>query len=467
MIRNLGIVSIFWFIHIIGYAQSSQGVLLGHWFDNELQGSSLYGNIYNEVWGLAVNGSEFAIIGSTEGTHFINVTDPSKPSEDFFVRGASYGGHIIHRDYHDHNGYLYAVSDEDTDALKSTLQIIDIRNLPERIDVVYDSNQKFRKSHNIFIDEAQSRLYACNVRGGDSPFSGLRVYDISELEPEFLLELKGNIGGESFATIHDLYVRDNLAFLNAGNDGLLIVDFSDISNPQLLSSIRGTDYPESGYNHSGWLSDDGNYYYFADETWGTAMKVYDVSDPVNISLVTTLDAGNDSDFSIAHNQVIVCDYLFSSYYYDGLQVHDISNPEEPVRVMFFPTTNLPARFNYEGAWGVYPLLPSGNILVSDMQNGLFIVEKYTNYCLSSSANEITLEKIDLRVFPNPNLGIFTIKSNNEIQKLRIYNITGALVYESSNFNENTFNMEFLKEGVYFAEVYIDELKLIEKIIIQH
>jgi len=40
---------------------------------------------------------------------------------------------------------------------------------------------------------------------------------------------------------------------------------------------------------------------------------------------------------------------------------------------------------YKGAWGVYPLLPSGNILVSDMQSGLFIVEGPGDNCYSSQA----------------------------------------------------------------------------------
>ena len=102
-------------------AQVIEGQLLANWKVDTLQGSTQYNNTYNEVWGLYVNGSEYAVIGSTAGTHFINVDDPENPREDFFIEGSSYGPHIIHRDYHDHNGYLYIVADEDIGTLKSRI----------------------------------------------------------------------------------------------------------------------------------------------------------------------------------------------------------------------------------------------------------------------------------------------------------------------------------------------------------
>ena len=54
--------------------------------------------------------------------------------------------------------YLYVVCDEGS---SSTLQIIDVSNLPNSVNTVYDSNQLFTKSHNIFIDTATAKLYAC------------------------------------------------------------------------------------------------------------------------------------------------------------------------------------------------------------------------------------------------------------------------------------------------------------------
>ena len=132
--------------------------LLFHWQDTTLVGSWAYDNTYNECWGMVVNNKEIAIIGSTAGTHFFDVTDPANSSEVAFVAGAYIGGGVIHRDYHDFDGYLYVVCDEGS---SSTLQIIDVSNLPNSVNTVYDSNQLFTKSHNIFIDTATAKLYAC------------------------------------------------------------------------------------------------------------------------------------------------------------------------------------------------------------------------------------------------------------------------------------------------------------------
>ncbi|HFC00302.1 MAG TPA: hypothetical protein ENJ53_05810, partial [Phaeodactylibacter sp.] len=122
------ILFILLFLNLSLFAQQ-EATLLGTWDDPNIPPSFAYDNTYNEVWGLAVNNKEIAVIGSTLGTHFIDVTDPSNPIEltNAFVQGAVYGGGIVHRDFHDYNGYLYAVCDEGP----STLQIIDISNLPD------------------------------------------------------------------------------------------------------------------------------------------------------------------------------------------------------------------------------------------------------------------------------------------------------------------------------------------------
>ena len=110
---------------------------LYNWQDTTLTPSWQYDNTYNEIWGVQINGVEIAIIGSTAGTHFFDVTDPASVSQVDFVAGAYTGSGVIHRDYHDYNGYLYAVCDEGNN---STLQILDMTNLPNSVSVVYDSN---------------------------------------------------------------------------------------------------------------------------------------------------------------------------------------------------------------------------------------------------------------------------------------------------------------------------------------
>ena len=133
------------------------------------------------------------------------------------------------------------------------------------------------------------------------------------------------------------------------------------------------------YNHSGWLNNSGSTYIFADENHGYEMKICDVTNPNEIIINTTFLSGVDSN-SMAHNLIIKDNYVYVSHYHDGLWVWDISNPSNPVVVGNFDTYLPEDHDSYRGAWGVYPLLPSGNILVSDMQSGLFVlspIEKIT------------------------------------------------------------------------------------------
>jgi len=154
-------------------------VLLGTWSDESLIGSNFYNNIYNEVWGITFGGREYAIVGSTAGTHFIDVTDPSMAFEAHFVAGASQGGQIIHRDFHDKNGILYSVSDEGS----SSLQIIDFRGLPDTVEVIYDSDSLIRNTHNIFIEG--NTMYAFATFGATNGGYAMRLFDISNpAQPE-------------------------------------------------------------------------------------------------------------------------------------------------------------------------------------------------------------------------------------------------------------------------------------------
>ena len=129
--------------------------LLYHWEDTTLVGSTAYNNTYNEIWGLNINGYEFAVIGSTAGSHIFDITNPTNANEVAFIAGAYTGPGVIHRDYHDYNGYLYIVCDEGS---PSTLQIVDISNLPNSVNTVYDSNNLLNRVHNIFIAVSYTHL---------------------------------------------------------------------------------------------------------------------------------------------------------------------------------------------------------------------------------------------------------------------------------------------------------------------
>ena len=437
MNRILLIIGIFLMITNQNYAQFNTNLLF-HWDDSTLVGSNAYDNTYNEIWGLNINGREIAVIGSTAGTHFFDVTEPALSSQIAFVAGAYTGPGVIHRDYHDIEGYLYIVCDEGS---TSTLQIVDITNLPNSVNTIYDSNSLLNKVHNIFIDTATTKLYACAT--GEA----MEVFSLTDPQNPSLIYTYNNVGH-----VHDAYVKNDTAFLNCGNDGLRIMDFTIVNTlgdqPNELASF--TSYPDAGYNHSGWLSDDGLIYAMQDENHGYDIKILDVSDYTNISVLSTFNSGVDVN-SMAHNGIIKDNLLYVAYYHDGLRVFDISDPYNPNQVNSYDTYTPNNHASYKGAWGVYPYLNSGNILVSDMQSGLYVIELNTN------STSVKQELDNTIIFPNPISSAFKI-SHPAATGIEIYDIAGRIVLTKKiDTNSNTIYRNGVTNGLYIYKLYSNNM----------
>ena len=415
--------------------------------------SNAHDNTYNEIWGLVVNQREYAIIGSTFGTHFIDVTDPYTPVEIHRIPGKAQGTGIIHRDYHDHNGFLYAVCDEG----RSSLQIMDITGLPDTVRLVYDSDELISRSHNIFIDTAQDMLYTMATTGREIGGGAIGLIDISDpVDPQFL-NYFNQFGDIRAGHVHDGFIKDNQAFLNCGYDGFAIVDFTDRESPSTLATLKPNEYPSAGYNHSGWSTEDGTYYYMADENHGYDMKTVSVENLNAIEVVGTFNADSDHSGSIPHNPIVSCDFLYIAYYYDGLQVYDITDPTDPVRSFYFPTSQITNDGRYKGAWGVYPFLPSGNILVSDMQNGLFIIEAVDPNCFASRNGGTTratnLDDVKLSIFPNPVVDKVEIKYSGDANDVEVYSTEGKLLSKHGLRNGNfVLDVSMLNKGMYLVRI---------------
>lgn len=434
------------FIVILSFAQSFpsyQLSLLYNWQDTTLTPSWQYDNTYNEIWGVQINGVEIAIIGSTAGTHFFDVTDPLTASQVDFVAGAYTGSDVVHRDYHDYNGYLYIVCDEGN---TSTLQIIDISNLPNSVSIVYDSNILFTKSHNIFIDTATAKLYVCAVKhtNPNNFSSAMEVYSLSNPLNPTLLYTYMDVGH-----VHDAYVRNDTAYLNCGGDGFRIVDFHYLDlpggiAPTELASL--TSYPDAGYNHSGWLNDDGTVYVMLDENHGYDIKLLDVSNFNNITVLSTFNSGVDTN-SMAHNAIIKDGWLFVSYYHDGLRIFNITDPTNPFEVLYYDTYLPNNHSSYKGSWGVYPFWNTNNfafssILVSDMQTGLYVFSGSFPLAVNN------LEPVTSLVFPNPAKNQFTI-TNKSATSIILYDVFGKKVLQQDLNNSKTIKKENLSSGMYF------------------
>lgn len=410
-----------------------------NWQDPTLVPSSAHSNTYNEIWGYAKGSSEYAIIGSTAGTHIFDVTDPSSSTEVVFLDAALTGPQVVHRDYHDYDDYLYIVCDEGA----STLQIADLRFLPDSAPVVYDSNELFPRAHNIFIDTASARMYVC---GGTVQFA---VYSLADPEnPTLLVDCPNDVPfWSSIGYAHDVFVRGDTAYLNAEWRGVFVVDFSNLNDIRMLGSLDT--YTQQGYNHSGWLMDDQPYYAFADETHGMDVKIVDVSDLTDMQVTDTIGSNIDP-VSIPHNLIYHDQYLYISHYNDGLYMFDCTNPANPELAGFYDTSTEPHIDNfYRGCWGVYPFLPSGNILVSDMQTGLWVL---SSPLLSIGETSQAVERFN--VYPNPTSDVVFLPEELRNKYFHVLNTVGQAV--RSGITSKKLDLQGLQSGIYFIQILGEE-----------
>ncbi len=444
---KLILIAILSFFVIGVKAQTSLNMsLLFQWKDTTITPSFAHDNTYNEIWGYAKNGREYAIIGTSAGTHIFDITDVNNVDTVDFIPGRVQGGQIIHRDYDTYQDYLYIVADEGL----SSLQIADLTFLPDSAPVVYDDTTLIKRSHNIFIDTASGYLYTCagwtNLGNND-----LSVYSlvVDPANPQFVLNCANDVPfwNGTIGNVHDIYVKNDTAYCNSELRGLFIVDFTNVLNVQLIGSL--TSYVQQDYNHSGWLHSSGNYYAFADERHGLDVKVIDVSDLSNISFIDTIGANVIQSLSMPHNVIFRGDNLFISHYFDGLYVFNTSDPNNISLAGFYDTSTRTHQLNkFEGNWGVYPFLPSGKILASDMQEGLFVFD--TSFPVSINEEKIKNDFAFI-VYPNPTSSIITITTTlfkNPVE-YAIVNVNGKIVERGNLTKTQTiFSLSNISAGFY-------------------
>lgn len=343
--------------------------------------------LFNEVWYFQRNDRDYAIIGSTEGSHFFEITESDALRFIGFIQGDFPSAQVHNRDFRDFGDYVYAVADQGEN---SALQIINISALPDSVYLEKTDSTNWNRVHTLCIDKESELLYACTFRPPlahpDWVYSPMKVFSLVDpLNPELVFS-----GFDDIAEVHYAYVRGDTAYLNCGFDGLRIYDFANPANPVLLGSL--TVYNDQGYNHSGWLSEDGKTYYFTDETDGKRIKMVDVSNIANPTIIRTFGTTNFQN-AVAHHIIPVGNLLFVSYYNEGLRIFDTRSPVK--EIAHYDTYPLQNNFLMNGAWGVYPFRNGTRILVSDRSFGLFL------FGFDSDVFEAQLTTDEVVLFPNP------------------------------------------------------------------
>jgi choice-of-anchor B domain-containing protein len=337
---------------------------LGHLSYQDARNSDL-----SNLWGYVdEEGNEYALVGvngdpnvdNSGGFAVVDVTDPANPVEIFFTPGPN----SIWREIKTWGDHAYITTEAE-----GGLMIVDLSPLPQSTDLpvtVFEAPD-WITSHSLFIDE-NGRLY---LNGANRGNGGCIFYDLTQ-DPEAPVE----VGEYDAFYVHDCFARGDTLYAAHILDGFFtIVDVSDPSNPVFMGQME----TPNQFTHNCWLDDSGQYLFTTDEKPNSYLAAYDVSDPTDIQLLDQLQTDPGSD-AIIHNTYWLNGYVVQSYYTEGVSIYDVSDPTNIVEVGRYDTSPFTGD-GFNGAWGVYPFLPSGNLLVSDIEQGLFILgPTYTQAC---------------------------------------------------------------------------------------
>lgn len=430
--------------------QSSNINLIGHWFNPAIDSLTDFGNMrYSGCYGWtdSVQGKRYAILGGTDGTYFIEISNPSNPVLRDFIPGAL--DSCIWREYKTFGHYAFLASD---DSEENRFQIVDLSYLPDSVHLVHDSDSIILRSHTIYVDG--NKLYCGGVSYKDTT-SPMAVYNLANpAHPTLLRKLEQDYPWIDY--VHDMFVRNDTIYASAGFQGLFILKLQ--SDSQFVMIGQYTLYPSQGFNHSSYLTENGNYLVFTDEVPdGLDFKVIDVSNLNNINLVATL---NTSPGATPHNPYIRNGILYIASYQDGVHMYDLSNNAIPDKLGYFDTywQNDAIGFTnpvYAGCWGAWPF-PEDNLLIaSDMQNGLFILD--VSQALSNESIYEKSNSASLR-FMNPGCGSLNLFFENEIpRQIRLLSPDGKIIYqfEPTEYSHIIPESALDNSGVYFIQALYD------------
>lgn len=306
-------------------------------------------------------GNEYALVGHSEGLSIVNVQDPDNP----FIVQEIPGPNSIWREVKTWQKYAYVTTEGGSEGLT----IVDLSNLPGT-NLPYQNwspnittgvgTYTLSTIHALHIDNGYVYLYGANNGSG---IDGIVIGDLSD---PWNPTVAGLYDGYY---VHDGYVRNDTVWACHIYDGFFsAIDVTDKANPQPLAQ----QHTPNNFSHNSWLSDNSRYLYTTDEVDNTYLAAYDVSDVSNITFIDKIQSQNAGSQSVVHNTHIKNDYAVTSWYKDGVVITDVHRPENMVNVGWYDTSPLSGG-GYEGCWGVYPFLPSGNLVASDMQEGLYVL----------------------------------------------------------------------------------------------
>lgn len=343
----------------------------------------------NDLWGWTdpSTGKEYALVGHVFGTAVVDVTVPDAPVHvaDLELHGI-YGSSW--RDIKVYKNHAFVVSEASSYGMQ-VFDLTELRNLTNPPETLFETAYygEFGRAHNLVINEESGFAYAVGARVANGTqrkcSGGLVMIDIRD--PANPTDA-GCFSGDGYT--HDAqcviyrgpdfdHEGKEICFASNG-DTLTIVDVSDKTAPVQLSRMS---YSSSAYTHQGWLTEDHRFFVLDDELdemnylHNTRTRMFDVSDlddPVSLPVYEF----DSSAAAIDHNQYVRGRFVYQANYRAGLRILEIGDDGSPTlsEVAFFDVYPGSDAASFNGAWSNYPYFASGNVVVSHIEQGLFVLK---------------------------------------------------------------------------------------------
>ena len=430
--------------------------LLSHFSNTVIAGSGTEGN---DSWGWTDTDTqkEYALMGTNKGITFIDISNPISP----IILGTLLTSTVNSswRDVKVYNNHAFIVSE----ASNHGMQVFDLKRLKNvnnpPLNFTADTHfTGFGSAHNIVINEESGYAYIVGARRS-STYKGGPIFINIKNPTNPVIEGGFSEGGYS----HDAQVityngpdsdyTGKEILIGSNENEVVIADVSAKNNPVIISKIS---YSNVRYAHQGWFTDDLKYFILGDE-----LDEFRIGNNTKTIIFDFTDLDNPAhhfDYfgataAIDHNGYVKDNIYYQASYTAGARMIDVSNINNKSigEVGFFDTYPNNNNTAFHGVWNVYPYFPSGNIIISDIDNGFFVIKKSGTLSLQNQ----NIKK-SFSLYPNPASDKITLKSlnNKGINSIKIYSLVGQKIAEINTLNSTQYdlNISDLKEGVYFIKI---------------
>lgn len=360
-------------------------------------------------------GNEYALVGVDDRVSIVDVTTPATLSEVFSVPALP-GQSSLWREIKTEGKYAYAVSEGGGGVL-----IIDLSALPGAINSKHYygdgviANQ-ITSAHTIAVTDGYAYVFGT---GGGLANGGALILDLADpWNPTY-------VGQYNLEYIHDGYIRNDTLWAGEIYAGQFsVIDVSNKANPVLLA----TQTTPGQFCHNTWLTDNSEFLFTTDEINGQPLGSFDITDLSNIKLVDTYLTDSMPNEEV-HNVRVLNDFLINPSYGSQLVICDGARPDNIIEIANYPTGSFLC-------WDASPYLPSGRIVVADVDGGVYVFEpNYQRACylegmVTDSITNLPLNNVSVFINPTP--------------KSTTTNLIGE--YKTGIVTAGTYDIEFKKPG---------------------